>query len=469
MNRILLSAVIILSSLTAFAGKNDITIKGTITNQLSEEVEFSYISYDGNWLNFKQHQITEQLDEQGMFIVTLPLSNAYTQLYIQNGNEATEIYASPGDKIIMTVDAADFDNSLKYEGVGMKATVANFMAKHVLEMGMTQSFHRECQKLMAIEPDYYVDSLNKRIQKEINFLIDNSAGLPQSFIKFWDALYEYTKYDNMLTYPYMHEIVKAQSYDVGETPIENYAVVKQVPEKFDDRNIGVSSYRSYISSYYSQQLSAQKASDNDKMLELSHQKMPASSEEYVFAHYIQSHVKGSSLQQSENYLTIFTSRYPGSSYTKTLQGLIEKKRKLSIGSPAIDFTVSDAEGKKIKLSELKGKVVYLDFWASWCGPCKAQFPHVSKIKEHFAGKDVVFVYVSIDEDVDAYEKAMEKYHLTGLHTREDGGWKSKTAQEYGVQGIPAYFLIDREGNFASENTPRPSQGEALIKAIEALL
>src|SRR5690606_31045031 len=149
--------------------------------------------------------------------------------------------------------------------------------------------------------------------------------------------------------------------------------------------------------------------------------------------------------------------------------MIEKKKRLSTGSPAIDFTVHDESGKKVKLSDLKGNVVYLDFWASWCGPCKAQFPHVAKIKEHFAGKDVVFVYISIDEDKAAWEKAMDTYHLTGLHIREDGGWKSKTAQEYGVQGIPAYFIIDKEGKFAIDTAPRPSQGEKLIEVIEGLL
>ncbi len=469
MYRILLSAVIVISSLTAFAGKNDLNIKGTITNQLADEVEFSYVTYDGNWLNFKQHQVKEKLDKNGNFLVMLPLSNEYTQVYIQNGKEATEIYASPGDKIVMTVDAADFDNTLKYDGIGMKATVANFMAMHVKERGLTQSFQRELQQKMKAEPDAYVDTLNMLIQIEMDFLIDNSTGLPSSFITFWNAFYEYTKYESMLRYPYMHEVIKAQSYNVGETPQENYVVVKQVPEKFDDKYMHISSYRSYISSYYSEQLAAAKASDNDKMLELSHQKMPAASEEFVFADYINSHIKYSPLEKTEHYFAVFSSRYPGSSYAKTLEEVIAKKRKLSIGSSAIDFTVADEDGKKYKISELKGKVVYLDFWASWCGPCKAQFPHVRKIKEHFAGKDVVFVYVSIDEDADAWKKAMNKYHLTGLHVREDGGWKGKTAQEYGVQGIPAYFLIDKEGNFASENTPRPSQSDELITAIEALL
>ena len=81
---------------------------------------------------------------------------------------------------------------------------------------------------------------------------------------------------------------------------------------------------------------------------------------------------------------------------------------------------------------------------------------------------MVFVYVSIDEDAEAWEKAMEKYELTGLHTRVDG-WKGRIAADYGVNGIPAYFLVDREGKFATEDTPRPSNSEKLIEAIEALL
>ncbi|MCB0698051.1 MAG: hypothetical protein KDC07_11835, partial [Chitinophagaceae bacterium] len=306
MNRIILVAVAIFSSVFAIAGKSDITIKGTITNQLADEVTFSYYTYEGNWLNFKQHEVSEALDDKGNFLVLLPLSENYTLIHIQNGNEGTEIYGSPGDKIIMTVNASDFDNTLKYDGVGMKADVANFMARHMLKSGFTQNIHRAAQKMMAIEPDRFTDSLKLLIQNEMDFLVDNSAGLPQSFIKFWNALYEYNKYDFMLTYPYMHEIVKAKSYDIGAIPKENYSVVKQVPEKFNDNYLYISSYRSYISSYFSQQLSAEGADNNEKMLELAHQKMPTASEEYVFADYISDHVKHHTLEQSENDFTVFT-------------------------------------------------------------------------------------------------------------------------------------------------------------------
>lgn len=476
MNRIILAVIVWLCSITAFAGKNDIAIKGTITNPLADSVTFSYLGFGDNWLDFQFHSVSEKLDEKGNFIVMLPLSHPYTNINIQNGGQATEIYGSPGDKLVMTVDAADFDATLEYEGIGMKADVANFMAKHVLASGFSNNFYTDVRALTGMEQIDFLNGLDKLVQKEMDFLIDNSKNLPQSFIKFWNAEYEYRKYNAILEYPMMHEIIKAKSYDIGAVPKENYAVIKKVPAKFNDEWLMSQSYRSYASSYHYTRLEADGVGGTDeptlkdeKMLELAHREMPAKTEEYVYAYFIFTRLKQFPLGKTEDYYTKFSARYPDNDYAKFLEGHITKKKRLSVGSPAIDFTVNDADGNKVKLSELKGKVVYLDFWASWCGPCKAQFPHVKKIKEHFAGKDVVFVYVSIDEDAAAWDKAMEQYKLTGLHTRVDGGWKAKVAEDYGVQGIPAYFLIDRDGNFAADNTPRPSQTEELIKSIEALL
>lgn len=479
MKNVLIATLLLLNTFAALAGKNDISIKGTITNPLADSVTISYPDYGDNWLDFSMHVVNEKLDKNGNFLVTLPLPHNYTLITIQNGEQATELYASPGDKLAFTVDAADFDNTVKYTGIGMKPTVANFMAKYVLTYGLIDNFHSAANKLNAKEPAEFEKAITELVQRELNFLVENSAGLPQSFIEYWNAYYEYSKYNKMLSYPVMHEIVKKKSYEVGEIPLENYEVAKKVPAKFNDEFMYILPYRNYIDDYYDELITIESKNKpatkenvpythHDKMLELSRQHMPVNSEEYVFANHIHTYIRHAPLSRTEQLYNTFNTRYNDSKYTKYLSAMIEQKKRLSVGAPAIDFTVYDADGNKVKLSELKGKVVYIDFWASWCGPCIAQFKHTKKIKEHFAGKDVVFVYVSIDEDADAWEKAKEKYELSGLHTRVDG-WKADVAEVYGVRGIPAYFLVDREGKFAAEDTPRPSNSEKLIEAIEALL
>lgn len=472
MKKLLALFVLGLNAVAAFAGKNDVTIKGVITNRLADSVTFRYATYGDNWLDYKSNTIHEKLSTDGSFTATLPLSNNYTNIRINNGGEGTEIYADPGDKITMTVDAIEFDASLKYEGA-----VADFMANHMRAYGFSSNFSEAVQGYMALEIPAFNDSLNKLVQQQLDFLIENNKGLPPSFVKMWNADYEYKKYNAKLEYPIMHEVIKKQSYNVGKIPAANYDVIKDVPAKFNDELLAVREYRDYLSSYYSVKVSAAAAvsgktnTDDDAQaskLDLANRNMPRGSKEFVFADNIKSKIKYQSIAKTEGQYAKFSSQFGKNNYSKTLEGAIAKKKRLSTGATAVDFIAVDANGKDVKLSDLKGKVVYLDFWASWCGPCKAEFPHTKKIKEHFAGKDVAFVYVSIDEDAASWEKAMKKYELSGLHTRVDG-WKGKLAQEYDINSVPSYFLIGKDGKFASDSTPRPSSGEELIKAIEALL
>lgn len=112
------------------------------------------------------------------------------------------------------------------------------------------------------------------------------------------------------------------------------------------------------------------------------------------------------------------------------------------GKPAPDFTLPALDGKKIRLSDLRGKMVFLNIWATWCPPCREEMPSMQKLHEHFKGKDFVMLTVSIDEkkeDVAAFVKELGLTFPVALDPEQ------KVTAGYGITGVPETFLIDKNG------------------------
>jgi peroxiredoxin len=147
--------------------------------------------------------------------------------------------------------------------------------------------------------------------------------------------------------------------------------------------------------------------------------------------------------------------------------LFSYQSKVQVKAP--DFTLTDISGNKVSLSDYKGKVVYMDVWATWCMPCMAEMGKSKKIKDHFKdNKDVVFLYISIDKDESRWKDVVKKKDIKGVHLISKDGQEAGILEKYQVPSIPRYVLIDKNGNISQWEAKWPSDPEA-ITDIEKLL
>lgn len=138
------------------------------------------------------------------------------------------------------------------------------------------------------------------------------------------------------------------------------------------------------------------------------------------------------------------------------------------GKPAPDFKLENLEGGQTSLSDLKGKVVYLDIWATWCRPCLEEMKKGKKLKEAFVGNnDVVFLYVSIDKEAEKWRSYVKNNNIHGTHLISREGAEEKLLERYDVPYIPRFVLIDKQGNIVQYEAKAPSDAsiEADIKAL----
>jgi thiol-disulfide isomerase/thioredoxin len=149
--------------------------------------------------------------------------------------------------------------------------------------------------------------------------------------------------------------------------------------------------------------------------------------------------------------------------------MLNKKLELAKGKPAHNFTCYDINDKEVHLSDFKGKVVYLDFWATWCNPCKQEKPHFVKLSTQYQNKGIVFISLSLD-DPNKFEewKKMTQNEKSIVHLRTHAGWDPEFIEKFQVTSIPTFMLIDAEGNFIDASAPRPSSNE-IVPILDQLI
>lgn len=171
------------------------------------------------------------------------------------------------------------------------------------------------------------------------------------------------------------------------------------------------------------------------------------------------------ISQIETLVASFKDDAKKSIYTTNITDRLAVLKNSQVGSPAPEFSMNDADGNPIALSSFKGKYVLIDFWAAWCGPCRAENPNVVAAYKKFNKKGFDILGVSLDDNKDKWLEAIKKDGLTWTQVSDLKGWANAAAKLYGVNSIPHSVLLDKERIIIAKNL----RGEDLHKKLEEVL
>lgn len=436
----LLVATFLLSSVAAEA----MDLKLKISERISKGNVFVYL--DG-----KRNSI--EIDENGNGLLTL---DGFKPQYatILYGRSVKELYLEADKDLTISFDESKMDETIAFEGPN--ASINKWLSSFT-SLSMDDNKLGEAE-YMAKADQLYSDAIAQL----------NHFNLPESFTKTEKERVYYTIYGSLANFPGYHGYA---TNNKGFKPSDAYLKKLASLVKYDSALLSMPVYKSFVESAVSTL-----ASKGDNTMNYA---------DYVLAQlaFIQKEVKDQPIAAllSEEMIDKYVGR---NGLTHPELGVVYKKyvkdqakldkfdatckqwQSLMPGNMSPDFKYKDMSGKEYTLADFKGKLVYIDIWATWCGPCRGEIPYLQKLEEAYHGKDVAFVSISTDKDRAAWEKMVKEQNMGGYQLHNGGDRSLMNA--YKVTGIPRFILIGKDGKIVSANMSRPSSPATAQKFDELL-
>lgn len=380
-------------------------------------------------------------------------------LYLRYVNEIITVYIKPGDSILVTGMADNFTESLKFSGSSQAEN--NYLIekkKHdkkseVSLSAMTQS-----------EVGLYIKKADSVYQSDLQFLDKNLKKYNADNLEFYNiekAKLFYTWAENLVTY----ENANSTGPDNNNTnPDKNIRKYMEVVSFNDSFMIEFSEYKIFFESYLNMKAGLltkdfEAKADMDYFTNKINLLLQTTTNQKVknrlLYDYLKNHINLFGITGLNELYMKFLKECTNKKYAYEINKMYNHWKKIEPGNIAPDFKLSDLNDNVHALNEFKGKMVYIDVWATWCAPCRREIPFVQKLYNEYKRKEIVFISISIDESKDAWKKMLEyeKPEWMQLHMEKD---KSTFLEDYLISTIPRFILIGKDGKIIDAQAPAAS-------------
>lgn len=422
-------------------------ISGTIKNT-SEKNVMLYNAYNSDFK--KEIPLTN-----GQFTDTIELKgNLY---FIVENKSIIKFYAEEGDNINLNYNAKHLDSTLTFSGDNVAENT--YIAK---SKNAAKDIQLDIPNLYTKAEGDFVENVNKIKQKQEDFLF-NSNGLSKGFIEKEKAHINYQFLSSLGMYQTYHSyFTKNKDFKASDTinaPLKKIKYTNLEDFIYSDK------YRSLIETILRKKAIELTKEDTNITSDVAYFNVLSDLENEEIRNYLayNSAKFGITFTKNlEDYYAMFNKVSTNEANNKKITESYTKLKALAKGSPSPEFTdYENNAGGSTSLTDLEGKYVYIDVWATWCGPCIAEIPSLKKIEKEYHDKNIEFVSISIDKmnDYDKWKKVIVSKELGGMQLLADKDWDSQFIQDYLIKGIPHFILIDPKGNIVESNAPRPSSTE----------
>lgn len=424
-----------------------ITISGKISNTEEKKIKIKGESFN--------KEIT--LKPDGSFSETFPIhySGSYT---LSTKNNRAALYLSKGTKLNITADDANFNTSLAFSGSGSIENQYLVKKSQLVNttLGNPQVFYSQDEAT-------YIQK-NQELKNAVLELY-NAAKLTDADFKAKELKsISYFEQLLLLNYPAYHaHYAKKENFK----PSESFPKFDSSIDLDNDSDFLFSNpYKQLVANRFNQKVSENSATMTEKELSdkilAEIRKVKSTNIKNSFLQNLGYQIRAGNTESEALYKEIMAM----STDAKFKEDLTEKFNKIKTliaGKPSPKFNYENHKGGQTSLDNLKGKFVYIDVWATWCGPCRQEIPHLQKVEEQYHGKNIEFVSISIDakKDHDKWKKLVDEKKLGGIQLFADNDWNSKFVKEYGIEGIPRFILVDPNGNIVTADAPRPSDPQLI--------